>query len=107
MNLTSSAGNPHTFNGYSPKFSSSDVQGCIYWDFWSNWPYQASISLEGRGGSDKRVFDSHSGLLPIQAYEAEIRICRSPADAATHDCGGWSDILEVDLVNDSAGPSGL
>ena len=113
MNLTSNAGQAHTFDGYETKFPTETEKGCIYWDFWNNYPYQASISLEGRGGSDKRVFDSHSGLLPIDVYEARIRICRTTADAATksfpidHDCSGWSSYLEVDLVNDSAGPSGL
>ena len=115
MNLTSSTGQTHTFDGYSSKFPTTTEKGCIYWDFWNDWPYQASISLEGRGGLDtaKRVFDSHSGLLPIDVYEARIRICRTTADAATkdfpidHDCSAWSGYLEVDLVNDSAGPSGL
>ena len=112
MNLTSSAGTAHTFDGYDTRFSSTDEKGCIYWDFWNDWPYQASISLEGRTDT-ARVFDSHSGLLPIDVYEARIRICRTTADAATrsfpvdHDCSGWSVYLEVDLVNDSAGPSGL
>ena len=107
MNLTSSQGSTHTFTGYgSNRFSASDDSGCIYWDFWNNWPYQASISLEGRTGT-ARLFDSHSDLLPIKVYEAQIRICVTTADVATHVCGAWSDSLEVDLVNDSAGPSGL
>ena len=112
MNLTSSQGSAHTFDGYNSKFPTTTEKGCIYWDFWHDWPYQASISLEGRDGSDNRVFDSHAGILPIAIYEARIRICRTTADAQTrdfpdHDCSASSGYLEVDLVNDSAGPSGL
>ena len=122
MNLTSTEGNTHTFDDYKSgtdsagdtnvRFSSSDAQGCIYWDFWNDWPYQASISLEGRTDT-ARLFDSHATRIPIDVYEARIRICRATADAQTrdfpvdHDCSAWSGYLKVDLVNDSAGPSGL
>ena len=108
MNLDSAFdGSYDAFDGYSTRFSSTTEEGCIYWDFWTNWPYQASISLEGRDGTAKRVFDSHDGPLPIKVYQAEIRICRTPADSSNHTCSDWSNTLEVDLVNDSAGPSGL
>ncbi len=108
MNLDSAFdGSYDPFDGYDTRFPTATEEGCIYWDFWTNWPYQASISLEGRDGTAKRVFDSHDGPLPINVYQAEIRICRTPADDSNHDCSGWSNTLEVDLVNDSAGPSGL
>ena len=113
MNLTSSQGQPHEFDGYesTDRHLNADQEGCIRWDFWNNWPYKAFVDIQGRftnANHGRHEFDTHqNGQISIDVYEARIKICRTKADASTHDCSPWSNSLEADLINDSAAPSGL